>query len=155
MMRVVQKLAWSIALLCCLYVPALPLQAALSDEIFDIVEAAAVGEDRHLLPEPVRAGELIYLFYQQRDYKVAWEGRERVNGVLEVLAESSRHGLDPDDYHYSVLRVDELPVALHKSAELRMGRPLAIGQQRTLTGTMPSRNSSDVAFFQDKAGAST
>jgi murein L,D-transpeptidase YcbB/YkuD len=78
-------------------------QAAVEDEIFDIVEGVAVGEERHLLPEPVRARELIHLFYQNRNYRIAWDDIEEIQQVLAWLARSTEHGLDPEDYHYSAL----------------------------------------------------
>jgi murein L,D-transpeptidase YcbB/YkuD len=82
-------------------------RADVRDEIIDIVEAASVGEDRDLLPEPVRARELIHLFYQERDYNLAWNDGEQIQSVLAALADSRSHGLNPEDYHYSALKALE------------------------------------------------
>lgn len=73
-------------------------------EIIDIVEASSVGEERHLLPEPVRARELIDVFYDKRDYQLAWNDGDQIRQVLDILADSSLHGLNPEDYHYNALK---------------------------------------------------
>ncbi len=79
-------------------------QASVRDDIFDIVEAVSVGEENDLLPEPVRAREMVAAFYQLRDYELAWDDKEEINAVLDLMGSSDRHGLDPTDYHYVDLR---------------------------------------------------
>lgn len=92
---------------------AVPLVSAdARDEIIDIVEASSLGEERHLLPEPVRARELIAVFYEKRDYQLAWNDGDQVQSVLGILADSALHGLNPEDYHYSALK--QLEAQWHK-----------------------------------------
>ena len=83
------------------------IRADVRAEVIDIVEASSIGEERHLSPEPVRARQLIDLFYQARDYNLAWNDGEQIKRVLAALADSASHGLDPDDYHYSTLQALE------------------------------------------------
>jgi murein L,D-transpeptidase YcbB/YkuD len=83
---------------------AVGVRADVREDILEIVEASSLGEERHLLPEPVRAAQLIEVFYHGRDYQLAWQDTDQIKRVLAVLADSKTHGLNPEDYHYSALQ---------------------------------------------------
>ena len=81
-----------------------PVQAALEDEIFAIIESAHQGDSGHVMPEPVRAVGLLGEFYAGRDYAPAWQSYDYVAEVLAELAAARDEGLNPEDYHYSALQ---------------------------------------------------
>src|SRR5690606_4951477 len=43
-------------------------------------------------------------FYERRQFSAAWESEAKRDALLEALARSAEHGLDPDDYHIDLLR---------------------------------------------------
>ena len=105
-MKIISKAA-AVVFFLGLALTATVIRADVRAEIVDIIEASIVGEERHLLPAPIRVRQLIDLFYQARDYNLAWNDGEQIQRVLTVLADSTSHGLNPEDYHYSVLKALE------------------------------------------------
>jgi murein L,D-transpeptidase YcbB/YkuD len=92
-----------LGLTLCLCLPATSARADVSEEIHDIIESVTSGIDNHLLPDPIKATSTLSAFYSSRDYTVAWDDREQIDRVLNMLADSHNHGLDPDDYHHGAL----------------------------------------------------
>lgn len=92
-------------LLCCgsLYFGVFAL-ADVSDEIRNINQALSMAEQPHDLPDTVIAAPVLPVFYQSRDYQPAWRDPDQVRDILQLLAESRLEGLEPEDYHYSVVK---------------------------------------------------
>jgi len=51
----------------------------------------------------IAAVELIPELYERRAFSPTWTRQEQVTGLIELVEESSREGLDPDDYHYAAI----------------------------------------------------
>jgi len=51
----------------------------------------------------IAAVELIPDLYERRTFSPTWTRQEQVTGLIELVEESSREGLDPDDYHYAAI----------------------------------------------------
>ena len=60
-------------------------------------EVTAVHGEHVALREPVQS------FYAERKFRAAWSNERNASQLLRALAESYDEGLDPKDYHYSVL----------------------------------------------------
>ncbi|MEP5766033.1 MAG: L,D-transpeptidase family protein [Halieaceae bacterium] len=95
------KRSLMLLVLCCWQ--SLPVQAALEDEIFTIMQSVHQGEPVQFMAEPVRAGDILDVFYAGREYAPAWEGYDYIKQVLAEVAGSEQEGLNPEDYHYSAL----------------------------------------------------
>ncbi len=52
----------------------------------------------------IAATELIPELYERRAFASAWTRQEQVAGLLELIDESFREGLNPDEYHYSAIQ---------------------------------------------------
>jgi len=53
---------------------------------------------------PVAAGNLISEFYVQRQFRAAWLLEQNGKALLQNIAQSEAHGLDPKDFHLNELR---------------------------------------------------
>ena len=52
----------------------------------------------------IAATELIPELYERRAFSPTWTRQEQVAGLLELIDESFREGLNPDEYHYSAIQ---------------------------------------------------
>ncbi|MGB5676679.1 MAG: L,D-transpeptidase family protein [Gammaproteobacteria bacterium] len=52
----------------------------------------------------VAAVRLIPRFYEARDFKLAWTRQENVDALVRLVANTTEHGLNPEDYHLGALR---------------------------------------------------
>ena len=98
--------------------PLLHAQAAsLEDEIQGITDGILTGEDREFLPAEAAVEEIVTQFYEERDYRPAWQDKKVAKQVLDLIANSAEHGLHPVDYHYQELLglIDEWDKQLLKS----------------------------------------
>ncbi len=51
----------------------------------------------------VASGDLLAEVYERRGFKPAWAGIERLESLIELVRATAADGLDPEDYHLSVL----------------------------------------------------
>ena len=79
-------------------------RADVETEIFDIFDDLNQGIQPQVLPQALRASETLDLFYAARNYRPAWDHYANIEPVLAELGASTREGLEPEDYHYSLLR---------------------------------------------------
>jgi len=57
----------------------------------------------------VASGDLLAEVYERRGFKPAWSGIERLESLIELVRATAADGLDPEDYHLSVLeRVNDM-----------------------------------------------
>lgn len=92
-----------LVVLCCQLVR-VPASADIQHELVDLTESLLLGGNGYLhgggqIYQPA----LIEDFYAGNNYQPAWQSREQAHLVLELLRDSIRDGLNPDDYHYSEL----------------------------------------------------
>ena len=92
-----------VAIFLCI-APCAATQADVRAQIFDIFDSLHQGEPPHGLEEGLYASDTLSLLYNRRNYEAAWASYEQIKPVLAELAASYEEGLDPDDYHYSVLK---------------------------------------------------
>ena len=52
----------------------------------------------------VAAVRLIPRFYEERDFKLAWTRQENIDALVQLVENTTEHGLDPEDYHLSAIR---------------------------------------------------
>jgi murein L,D-transpeptidase YcbB/YkuD len=52
----------------------------------------------------VAAVRLIPRFYEERDFELAWTREKNVDTLVQLVANKTKHGLQPEDYHFSALR---------------------------------------------------
>ena len=52
----------------------------------------------------IAAVELIPELYERRAFAPAWTRTEQVTGLIELVEESFREGLNPDEYHYAAIQ---------------------------------------------------
>lgn len=66
-------------------------------------EAIRDGFDGMLKGERVAAVALLSDFYARRGFRPVWDDPGRFQALLQALQASTKHGLEPEDYHYRVL----------------------------------------------------
>lgn len=93
-----------LALAIWLLLLAAPAQSDVGEQIFQIFDDLNHGVESAILPTEPHSKTTLGLFYGNRDYQPAWATSEDIQAVLGALADSAKDGLDPDDYHYSVLK---------------------------------------------------
>jgi murein L,D-transpeptidase YcbB/YkuD len=54
--------------------------------------------------QPIASRDLLPRIYENREFAPAWKTLRQIDALLEMLDESYREGLDPDDYHAATLR---------------------------------------------------
>jgi murein L,D-transpeptidase YcbB/YkuD len=54
--------------------------------------------------QPVASRDLLPRIYENREFTPAWKTLRQIDSLLELLAESYREGLDPNDYHAAAVR---------------------------------------------------
>jgi murein L,D-transpeptidase YcbB/YkuD len=54
--------------------------------------------------EPLASHILLPRIYENREFEPAWPTLRQIDSLLEMIDESDREGLDPNDYHTAVLR---------------------------------------------------
>ena len=74
----------------------------------------ALAEDPRVAGLPVADPWLLARFYERREFKPAWGESAKLDQLLEAVRGSSRHGLEPEDYHCSAL--EELTAGLQLEA---------------------------------------
>jgi murein L,D-transpeptidase YcbB/YkuD len=81
-------------------------QASLEDELRNISEHLVLDGDGQL-----PSGGVVYQptiveeFYFGDKYQPVWTERDQADKVLEILASAAKDGLDPEDYHYTILKM--------------------------------------------------
>lgn len=92
-----------LAVLCC-QLFTLSARADIQHELVDITEGLLLGGEGQLhgggqIFQPA----IIEDFYAGNGYQPAWQSRDQAQVVLNLLRDSARDGLNPDDYHYTEL----------------------------------------------------
>ncbi len=79
---------------------------AASEHIRNRFEALTAGYDIHASEAPLLAVNALSSFYAQNGYRPAWinDGAATLDELLEAIADSRHHGLNPEDYHLKTLR---------------------------------------------------
>ena len=109
---------WQTAVLLMLLAGASPAQqAGHSDAILGEIEQLRYSGRLSVGDVDVASGDLLADFYEQRNFKPAWSGIERLDSLIELVEETAADGLDPEDYHLSDL--------LHVKALMESGEPLS------------------------------
>ena len=82
-----------------------PAQAGLEQELRLLTEHLLQDEGGHL-PAGGRVHQPAFIdsYYAESGYQPAWQDRDQVQRVLDLLSSSRDEGLTPDDYHYDTLR---------------------------------------------------
>jgi murein L,D-transpeptidase YcbB/YkuD len=99
-------------------------QASLEDELRNISEHLVLDGDGQL-----PSGGVVYQptiveeFYFGDKYQPVWTERDQADKVLEILASAAKDGLDPEDYHYTILK---MMLDQHKVAQKTSDRSRAI-----------------------------
>ena len=75
--------------------------ATVAEVLRDRVEALAV--EARVASADIADPWLLTRLYERREFNPAWDDPERRESLLEALAGSTSHGLDPDDYHQAEL----------------------------------------------------
>lgn len=84
--------------------PVAPAQADVQAHIFDIFDSLNQGLQPLGMEQGLYASDTLTRLYSRRDYQPAWDSYEAIEPVLAELRASRDEGLEPDDYHYSVLK---------------------------------------------------
>jgi murein L,D-transpeptidase YcbB/YkuD len=96
-------------------------ESDLREAILHEVEQVRYSERLSVGDVDVASGDLLAEFYEQREFRPAWVGIERLETLIELAEETAADGLDPEDYHLSdLLRVREM---------MRRGEPLSLQQR--------------------------
>jgi len=75
-----------------------------SAEIRTLVEELRATGSLTVLAEPVASRELLPQIYENREFAPAWNTLRQIDSLLEIIDESYREGLEPNDYHVQALR---------------------------------------------------
>jgi L,D-transpeptidase YcbB len=67
------------------------------------LRVGALAEDPRVAGRPVADRWFLARFYERREFKPAWDAAAKLGGLLEAVQGSLRHGLDPEDYHATML----------------------------------------------------
>ncbi len=84
--------------------PLAPAHADVRAQIFEMFDDINEGLTPVALPTEPHARDTLGLFYGKRNYEPAWANYEAITPVLAEIGASELEGLDPEDYHYSVLK---------------------------------------------------
>jgi murein L,D-transpeptidase YcbB/YkuD len=84
--------------------PFAPAWADVQAHIFDIFDSLHQGEQPYGITGGLYAADTLNLLYSERGYEPAWASYDAITPVLAELSASRDEGLDPEDYHYSVLK---------------------------------------------------
>ncbi|MGF1614136.1 MAG: murein L,D-transpeptidase [Gammaproteobacteria bacterium] len=87
-------------------VPAAPLHAG-PDEPTSAerlqLRVGALAEDSRVAGQSVADPWFLTRFYERRRFQVAWDSPTKLDALLVAIRQSTRHGLDPEDYHVAML----------------------------------------------------
>ena len=117
---------------CALLLPALlanpgpNFAAPQSDEVSRAIrawlEAAATPQGVWIGCEPIHAGQDLVEFYRGRDYRPVWVASDgpskAARELVAAVGQVDRHGLLPQDYHFSCLSAWLSPPLVHRPAVL-------------------------------------
>jgi L,D-transpeptidase YcbB len=67
------------------------------------LRVGALAEDPRVAGQPVADRWFLARLYERREFTPAWESAAKLQALLEAVAGSRRHGLNPDDYHLELL----------------------------------------------------
>lgn len=99
----------SLRVWCCLLLAPGPAPAtaegALEEPLRLRVEALRSGGDAQIAAGHAGARALIAGFFEARGFAPAWQDEARRRSLLQAIAGSATHGLDPNDYHAAALAV--------------------------------------------------
>ena len=99
----VQTARMAVAVGCLLWQAAVSAQNA-ADLIRAHVEELRVTGNLEVSGQPIASRELLPLIYENREFTPAWKTLRQFDSLLEMLDESYREGLEPNDYHAAALR---------------------------------------------------
>jgi murein L,D-transpeptidase YcbB/YkuD len=77
---------------------------AVADALSARVTDLRAGREVRVEGERIASRKLIPDFYAQRGFRPAWTRPAQTKALLALVEQSSRHGLDPGDYHVAALR---------------------------------------------------
>jgi murein L,D-transpeptidase YcbB/YkuD len=103
-MQIPTSAARAMAVACCLAWHAGILAQDATDFIRTSVEELRVNGVLQVRGQPVASRDLLPRIYEKREFAPAWTTLRQIDSLLEVLDESYREGLDPDDYHAATVR---------------------------------------------------
>ncbi len=63
----------------------------------------ALGEDPRVAGREVADRWFLARFYERREFTPAWDDRAKIDQLLTAVSGSTRHGLEPEDYHFGAL----------------------------------------------------
>ncbi len=104
MHNIAKRLRGIVVLAICLGAQAGAWGQEASDLIRTLVEELHATGSLTVLAEPVASRELLPRIYENREFAPAWNTLRQIDGLLEIIDESYREGLDPNDYHVEALR---------------------------------------------------
>jgi murein L,D-transpeptidase YcbB/YkuD len=91
------------AALACLLWQVAALGQSAADLIRAHVEELRVGGRLEVLGQPIASRDVLPRVYENREFAPAWETLRQVDELLEMVDDSYREGLDPNDYHSRAL----------------------------------------------------
>ena len=97
--------------------------ASVSTEALQL-RVGALAEDPRVAGRPVADRWFLARFYERREFKPAWDAAAKLDGLLEAAEGSRRHGLDPEDYHATMLA--ELFAALRTAPDAALAAELEL-----------------------------
>jgi murein L,D-transpeptidase YcbB/YkuD len=103
MRKIFEAARAAVALGCLLWQAGAVGQEA-ADLIRTHVEELLVGGRLDVLGQPIASRELLPRIYENREFAPAWTTLRQIDGLLEMIDESYREGLDPNDYHAAALK---------------------------------------------------
>jgi murein L,D-transpeptidase YcbB/YkuD len=68
------------------------------------IEELSLNQGVQVRGADVAAVRLIPRFYEERDFELAWTRQENIDTLVRLVANTTEHGLTPEDYHSSALR---------------------------------------------------
>ena len=103
MRTLVETARTAVAVVCLLWHVGVSAQGA-ADLIRAHVEELRVTGSLEVDGQPIASRELLPLIYENREFAPAWKTPRQFDSLLEMLDESYREGLQPNDYHTAALR---------------------------------------------------
>jgi murein L,D-transpeptidase YcbB/YkuD len=103
-MRVPTRAAHAVAALCWLVWQVSAVAQDATDFIRTRVEELRANGVLQVRGQPIASRDLLPRIYENREFAPAWTTLRQVDSLLEMLDESYREGLDPDDYHAAAVR---------------------------------------------------
>src|SRR5688572_20133615 len=104
MQNLAKRIRGAVAVAICFAAHAGAWSQEASDLIRTLVEELRVSGNLTVHAQPIASRELLPRIYENREFAPAWNTLRQIDGLLEIIDESYREGLDPSDYHVEALR---------------------------------------------------